>query len=107
MLDIAQKVFDQIYTYFPCLRGFIETREVTAVLQTTSKKVNSGIHSVIYELSLLKLCVMIDATELYVSILLYVTLILTQGQGDARNQKPLCHLSPMVMNVCGWNLVCY
>ena len=46
----------------------------------------------------------IEITELYILILVCVTLTLFQGHGDARKQKLLCQLSPKVRNGFGWTL---
>ena len=46
-------------------------------------------HSDTYELIWLKLDLIIDTTELYILILVFWTLTLIQGHGDARKQKVL------------------
>ena len=50
-------------------KDFLETREVSAVLQTASKNYNVGMHSDIYESAGFKLGVMIDVFLLYILIL--------------------------------------
>ena len=44
---------------------------------------------------------MIDTTKLYNLILVYVTLALNYGHGDARKQKLLCQLSFKIANEFG------
>ena len=58
----------------------LETREITAVFLTASKTFNVGMHSDIYKSIWVRLDVMIDTIELYMLILVVVTLTSIQGR---------------------------
>ena len=67
-----------------------------------SKKVNVGMHLNVYELIWFKLGMMIDTKELYMFILVRLTMTLFQGHmgrggGGARKQICLCQLSHKVL----------
>ena len=62
--------------------------EISAAVQTAKKfKVD------IYKLIWFNLGVMVDTVELFIFILVYVTLTLIEGHEDARKWKLLCQLS--------------
>ena len=62
----------------------MESRGINAVLLAVSKLCAADIRSDIYGPFWFKLGMMTDTTELYILILIYVTLTLIQGQGDAK-----------------------
>ena len=74
------------------------SREIAAVLLTSSKTIIIGMHSNIYEPNHSKLGSMIDSTELYILKLVQVTLTLIQGHRDVRKQKLLGLLSHKALN---------
>ena len=66
---------------------------------------NFGKHSDVYELFCFKLPLVVGTTELYILILAFVTLTLTEGNRDVRKQNHLQQLSHKVWNGFGWNLI--
>ena len=70
-----------------------------------STKFNVGMHSEVYILIWIKCGMMIDAVEVYMLTLVYLTLTLIQGH-SARKQKPMRQLSYKDCNTLGLNFVC-
>ena len=66
---------------------FNETRELLAVLLPTSKSCKVGMPSDIYELIWYTSSLMMDNVELYILILVYLTMTLLQGHRSARKQN--------------------
>ena len=64
-----------------------ESREMPAVYILHQKNFTVGMHPDVYEQTRFILVLMTDTTELYISVLVHVTLILFQGHGNARKQK--------------------
>ena len=92
---------------------FIESREILAVTQTfstkqTKNKKDNHWHAFgIDKLILFKLSTLIDASELYVLMLVWVTLTLIQGHRGTKQQKLLCQLFHNISGWFKWNLICY
>ena len=66
---------------------FNEAMESVAVLLTSSKNINVGLHSNLHKSIWLKLDMMIDTIEPYIFMLVYLTLTFIQGHKNARKQK--------------------
>ena len=86
----------------PRLLSFMESRKRTYV-QAASKNINVGIHLDIYEPSWFKLSMMIDTTELYILMLVSLTLTMIQAHRVARKKKNFCasYLPRLWMDVGG------
>ena len=69
------------------------------------KKCSIGMHLDIYESICFELDKMIDTIELYIFILIYLTLALIQGHGSVRKEKLLYQLYHTIFNQFGWKFV--
>ena len=84
---------------------FNKTREIAVILLTALQTFNVGMHSNVYEWIWFRLGMMIDTVQLYIMILVLLTLTLIQSHRSARKQKPIHQLSHKVFSWCRWNLV--
>ena len=64
--------------------------EVIAVWLVASQNLNSASHLDVYEPVFFKLGMVTGTIELYILVLVWMTLTLIQGRRDARNQKNFC-----------------
>ena len=76
-----------------------------AVLLTAWKNFSIGMHLNIYESIWFKLSMMIGTIDLYILILVFLTLTFIQGHRSARKQKFLGNYLTKIFNEFGWKVV--